>query len=593
MLAILLTMSALFTETTPRDLDVDGIRVNSLGVYRTGWFNLSSAEISAFDPASRTLALVNGAEGLDLLDMVDPAIPIRKGRIRLLNPTSVAAREGVFAVAHQAHGAGSSGEVHFIGADGSRLGKACVGVGPDMVAWSPDGTFLVVANEGEPSSDGTVDAPGSISIVDVRDGFATASVREVSFAGVDDPDGALARRGLHAPMPVPIGQQLEPEYVAITPDSRMAIVTLQENNALALIDIAHAALLDVVPLGHKEFSREGGLDANAADREPGLADWPVVGLYQPDSVALSQVGPSLIAWTANEGEPREYSHFTEVTTPGAIAAAGRCDTKLLSALRSVADTQSTARGAHAGRTVGRRIPASGCESLEVSAFSGDCDGDGDFDHFVTFGGRSVSGWEISRAGDRWQTVVASTPVAEQLPAGEWHLTRVADSGSWMELATAALGESYNADNRSNGTPDVRSRKRGPEPEGIAIGRVGTRELVFVGLERTSAIAIVEVIGSQGGTGGSLGVGAGLVLRGLGFLSTREAGIDLSTDLDLDRTPDHLDSAGDLGPEGITFVPAGQSPTGNALLLVCYEVSGTVRIWELRAGERIERPPQPG
>jgi hypothetical protein len=39
--------------------------------------------------------------------------------------------------------------------------------------------------------------------------------------------------------------------------------------------------------------------------------------------------------------------------------------------------------------------------------------------------------------------------------------------------------------------------------------------------------------------------------------------------------------GDLGPEGLTFVPAKRSPTGKALLIVSNEVSSTTTIWQVQ------------
>ena len=42
----------------------------------------------------------------------------------------------------------------------------------------------------------------------------------------------------------------------------------------------------------------------------------------------------------------------------------------------------------------------------------------------------------------------------------------------------------------------------------------------------------------------------------------------------------LATAGDLGPEGLVFIPAAQSPNGRPLLVVGNEVSGTTAVLQL-------------
>jgi 2',3'-cyclic-nucleotide 2'-phosphodiesterase / 3'-nucleotidase / 5'-nucleotidase len=206
-------------------------RLTVLGTYRSGQYNLGAAEIVAHDPASRRLFVVNGASRtVDILDMSTPA------NLRLISqitmPTghgvaanSVAVRDGVVAVAVEADPKTEPGSCVFFDTNGRFLNAVRVGALPDMVTFTPDGRRVLVANEAEPSVDYLVDPEGSISIVDISGGVANLTQANVRTAGFS----AFTRETLEPGVRVfgpraSVAQDLEPEYITVSPDSRTAYV---------------------------------------------------------------------------------------------------------------------------------------------------------------------------------------------------------------------------------------------------------------------------------------------------------------------------------------------------------------------------------
>ena len=91
-------------------------------------------------------------------------------------------------------------------------------------------------------------------------------------------------------------------------DSRSAWVTLQENNALAIVDLKEKRVTKLVALGFKNHSVQGqGVDGSRDDRVIGIKPWPVLGMYQPDTIAAFKSGNATYLFTANDGDVREYA----------------------------------------------------------------------------------------------------------------------------------------------------------------------------------------------------------------------------------------------------------------------------------------------
>ncbi|MFM9958354.1 MAG: choice-of-anchor I family protein [Phycisphaerales bacterium] len=504
--------------------------------YGAGLFDQGAAEIPAFDPVSNRTFVVNGGQArIDVLDVNNAGVLSFNSSLNIAGITatgkinSVAVKNGVLAVAVADNASNqNAGSVHFFNTStGLSLGSTQVGALPDMLTFTPDGTKLLVANEGEPNSYGqanSVDPEGSVSIVNVsfpmQGQISIGSTATAGFGGFNGQANALRASGVRIFGPgASVAQDFEPEYIAISPDGSRAYVTLQENNAVAVLDIATSTVTDIKPLGLKNHNLAGnGLDPSDRDG-PGntpllnIRNEPVFGMYQPDAIASYSVAGQTYYITANEGDARDYTGFSEEIRAG--AAGYVLDPTVF----------PNALALKGNARLGR---------LNVSNATGNTDGDTDFDQIHTFGARSFSIWDSN-------------------------MTQVFDSGDDIEVITSnASPANFNAGHTTNALDD-RSDNKGPEPEGVVIGEAFGMTIAFIGLERVGGIMMYDVTNP-----------ASPVF--LDYINTRNFGV----------TPNqaNLGTVGDLGAEGIVFVPASESPSGLPLLIVSYEVSGTTSVYTL-------------
>ena len=273
-----------------------GVALRALGTHATHQFDESAAEIVAHDPASQRYFVVNALSGaVDVLDARDPRDPARLREVTVAGlraadgsridegaqVNSVATSDGLLAVAVESADKVSPGWVAFFRTRGAvrPLAAVRVGVQPDMVVFTPDGRRVVSADEGEPADDFSADPEGSVTVIGVRGALegrqrASRTARFRAFAGDRLPDGV---RVYGPDVAVPPGQpratrvarNLEPEYVAVEHGSRRAFVTLQENNAIAVVDLRRARVRTILPLGGKDWAAtRAGLDAS--DRDGGV-----------------------------------------------------------------------------------------------------------------------------------------------------------------------------------------------------------------------------------------------------------------------------------------------------------------------------------
>ncbi len=426
----------------------------------------------------------------------------------------------------------------------SFLKKVTVGSLPDGVAFSPDGKYLVVANEGELSAtfmaDG-IDPEGSISIVNINNGVPADTAVQLSFTDFN----MGGSRASELPSTVRIGrpgasvaQDLEPEYVAISADSKTAYITLQENNAVAEVDLVTAKINKIFALGFKDYGSKYKIAAS--DRYAGTTSSvygnPSVsatlknyanlyGVYLPDGIATYTVNGKTYFLTANEGDDRD--DFLKGTLPDTarLTDIGRFSS-IVANLDPTAFPADVVNAIKTDQELGRLTLL----TKHAGGNYGDTDGDGDYDRVYVLGGRSFSIWDASTG------------------------TQVYDSGEDIERAT------YNnaSDDSSNALALLKADQllgrldnKGPEPESVVVGQVGAETYAFVALERASAVMMYKI--------------------------TDPTKPKLVQYL---RNTTNL-SDGDISPEGMKFIPAAQSPTGIALLVVGHEVSGSVAVYQIK------------
>ncbi len=498
----------------------ESITLSPIGTFETGVFDESAAEITAYDPVSQRLFVVNAnSSSIDVLDLSDPSNPSQAFAIdaSLFGgvANSVDVSNGIVAVAIGAENDQDPGQVVFFDTDGNFLNSVTVGALPDMLTFTPDGTRVLVANEGEPSEDYLVDPEGSVSIIDLSNGILNLSVTTADFSAFNDDIEELQAAGVRIFGPgATVAQDLEPEFIATSSDSTTAYVALQENNALAVLDIEAGEITDILPLGFKDHSDPANpLDASNEDGVIRITNYPnLFGMFQPDAIETFEIAGETFIITANEGDSRDYDGFSEE----ARVADLDLDPE---AFPNAANLQDDA-------VLGR---------LQVTTTLGDADGDGLYEELYTFGGRSFSIWRPTEDG----------------------LELVFDSGDQLEQITAnLLPEQFNSTNDDNDSFDNRSDDKGPEPEGVTTGVIDGRTYAFIGLERIGGIMVYDVSNPSSPEFVQY-------INNRDFTGDPEAG-----------------TAGDLAPEGLTFIAAADSPTGEPLLVVANEVSGTTTVFAI-------------
>ncbi len=640
------------------------------------------SEISAFDPSTNMLfstytdgagVLVHtftNAESLDSLAFIDLA---SHGE-----PTSVAAKNGLLAIAIANDVSTADGKVLILDSDLNILNEVTTGVLPDMVAFSPDGNYIVTANEGEPNDDYTIDPEGTVTIIDISGGASAATVQHANFqsftpamipgvrifgeqpgpnpvglyfteyaegsgfnkyleiyngsgsdvdlsayslsscsngcntigqwdypdnvtfapgtilasgdvyivyhpdANVDptiidegdqthqylsngddvyaltlagatpsnytivdiigdmgaDPGSGWEVAGVangtqnhtlvrkehvisgnadwsaaagtdalssewlvypsddyvsvgehehYNPIYSTVAQDLEPEYVAIDGASEKAYVACQENNAIAIIDLATAQVEDVFSLGFKDYGlEENNIDASDDDELQGnFMDWDnLYGMYQPDAITITEIDGVEYLLTANEGDARDYDGFSEevrvrdlILDPAIFPNAAVIQSDSL---------------------LGR---------LKTTTTMGDWNNDGMHEEIYSYGARSFSIWDLSG-------------------------NLVFDSkNEFSSILSSKFSDNY-ADNRDD--------DKGCEPESIAVGKVGGKTFAYIGLERSAGVMVY----------------------------------DITDPTNAFYVNYYNNNSYDLSPEGLIFVDGADSPDGRPYLISTNEAFGS-------------------
>jgi 2',3'-cyclic-nucleotide 2'-phosphodiesterase/3'-nucleotidase/5'-nucleotidase len=435
--------------------DALAIDLKKLWTYESGVFDGSGAEIVAYDAASGQLFVTNAEDKtIDVLDLqtgaksmsIDVSGYTGSGESA---PNSVAAHNGLIAVAVEDDDVKQDpGSVVFFQNNGAFVKEVTAGALPDMVTFTPDGSKVLVANEGEPNDDYDVDPQGSISIIPVSGGVPDDTAITADFSAYIGQETALRNQGVRIFGPgANAAEDFEPEYISVSPDSTKAFVTLQENNAVAILDLTTNQVTDVKPLGYKDHETDpnNGFDASNRDGTINIQNWPTKGMYQPDAVAAYGVDGNVYFVTANEGDARDYDGYSEEERVKDLTL----DPALLAAWPDLQENENLGR-------------------LNSTTANGDTDGDGDFDEIYSYGARSFSIWDDQG-------------------------TLVWDSGDEFEQKLAALiPADFNSNNDENDSFDSRSDDKGPEPEALTLGQVGQSMYAFIGLERVGGIMVYNV-----------------------------------------------------------------------------------------------------
>jgi len=513
-------------------------------------------EIPAYDPLSKRLFVVNGsgAGTVEVWNIADPRNPVQVGTLRtesyganLASVNSVTVSNGVVALAIQANPKTANGTVAFVNAaDLGTLSTVGVGALPDMLTFTPDGRYVVVANEGEPNSYGQADSAdpeGSVSIIDVSD-VRKPVERRAGFSAFNSQVDALRGSGVRIFGPgATVAQDLEPEYVTVSADSKTAYVTLQENNAIAVVDIAGAKVNAVRPLGYKDHSlagmgmdvsnEDGGVNTNSGTPLVKIAPVPVKGMYLPDGIANYAVGGTTYLVTANEGDARaDWPGFNEETRVRDYCTNGMDPT------RFSGDLANLTRDSNLGRL---RITTTPNGNSTGKNAAGQCT------ELYAFGGRSFSIWNAATGA------------------------RVYDSGDGFETITAQLAGTpgydfpFNTGHDEADALDARSPNKGPEPESVVVQRFGKKTFAFIGLERVGGVMVYDVTNPAAS-------------KYVTYINTRAG---TGTVVKNTNGDNGIVNGGDRGPEGLVVIPAAKSPNGKPMLVVSNEISGTTALFEIK------------
>ena len=364
-----------------------------------------------------------------------------------MTSVAVSADGTKLAAAVQAEGYADNGRVAVFtcNADGTLTFEQAyeTGVQPDMVTFTPDDSRILTANEGEPRegyADGAVDPAGSVTVITVADGTAV----NVDFTAYDSNEERqkLIDAGIVMKKDTIPSEDLEPEYIAAGNDT--AYVTLQEANAIAVIDLDSLKVTGIYSAGYEDYSTTA-VDIDKKDEAYNPAVYESLrGIRMPDGVALYSVDGVDYIVTANEGDSREWGDYLNEDE------------------RDFGDVQTSPTG---------KITAenSGLTGKVVFFDSSDYDGlDSGLDY--VFGGRSFTVFRADESG----------------------LTEIYDSGSDFEAKTAEyIPENFNCSNDDKSLDD-RSGKKGPESESITVGTVGERTYAFIGLERVGGVMVYDI-----------------------------------------------------------------------------------------------------
>ena len=498
------------------------LNMNLLTSFSNGVTGTNSAEIVTFDSDVDRMYIANsiGAK-LDIVNFANPSNPILISSVAMApygNINSVVAHDSIIALAIENSNPQLNGSVVILDYNGNFLKQVTVGAMPDMITFNKNYTKILTANEGEPNASYTVDPEGSVSIIDISGGISSltqANVTTLDLTAYNTQSTALLAQGIRLfSTSATVAQDLEPEYIAVSDDNTKAYVSIQEANALLTIDLTTNSILSLSALGYSLYNTGSGNALDASDQSGAVlitGDLPIKGAYMPDAISYATIGGQGYIFTANEGDSREFA---------SVIDANRISSSVFANLDPVAfpDAAILKNNKFLGR-------------LSALKYSGDTDGDGDYDELHVMSGRSFS----IRNATTGAVVFDSKDLLEQITSKHPY-----------------FGSIFNASN-TVGAPALKNRSddKGPEIEGIAVHQFNGSMYAFVSSERLGGVFIFNV---QNPSSPNF----------VGYYNNRS----------------NTASGPDLGAEGIIFISAADSPNGNPLVILANEVSSTLSIYQL-------------
>jgi hypothetical protein len=540
-------------------------------------FATASAEIVSYDSCSDKLYAVNAEnQTVDILNLdpttsapskastIDLSKAAEDAGIAIGDANSVVAKRGLIAVAIEADNKQEDGIIALYRSDDlSLLATYTAGALPDMVGMTDDARFILTANEGEPNGSYSVDPEGSVTIVDLASGIDSAKVTQVSFAEFNT--GATRATELPSdvritgPAGTTVAQDLEPEYLTVMTTTNKAIVAMQENNAIAIVDIASGNVDGIKGLGVKSWGDTAELDVTNKDGVYSTKTYEkLVGYYMPDTITSVVIDGEEYFLSANEGDGREYIYETTQETCDANSHEWDGDDYSGTADYSIEEDDCIAyidegRGDDLDVHENHPLRNGGNDITDGDALGRikvvmDNPTVGVDDNVYTYGARSFSIWKSD---------------GELL----W------DSGDDLSKKAHTANNAYwNTTNDNNDSNDDRSDDKGIEPEAIEVAQINGQTFAFVGLERHGGIMVYNISTPS----------APVFVQ---YLNNRDFSVGVCTEVD-DGDCDndtYNTAAGDLGPESIDYFTRG----GKHYIAVGNEVSGTTTVYAITMSSEIK------
>lgn len=503
--------------------DDAALTLSPIGTFETGVFDASAAEIVAH--YNKRLFVVNAHQGsVSVLDAADPSALTQLFAIEgegVANSVAVRA-DGLGVIALESTTKTDPGTLLFFDANADSptiLGSVTVGALPDMVTITADGSTAVVANEGEPADDFTKDPEGSVGVVTLPTTLAAPAQSDVRIADFHAFEGGNLPADVRVFGPVP--EAGNPVSRNLEPEY------IALDGATAYVSLQEANAIATVDLASATVTTIVPLG------------------FKDHSLAQNALDPSD---KDDKFEQRTYENLFGIYMPDGMASyeangttylvtANEGDAREWGDYAEPARVKSLAKDGYGPACTGFDTSDAELGRLNVTRELGFNAELGCYDELYAFGGRSFSVWTTDG-------------------------TLVFDSGSEIEKITAAATPGFENSNHTEAKADGRSDDKGPEPESLAIGQIGDRTYAFVGLERIGGVIVYDITDPASSSF-------------VTYLNNR--------DFSVADAEGNLSAAGDLGPEGVTFIPAASSPTGEPTLAVANEVSGTTTLFAIDDG----------